>query len=77
VHSVLLLLLLWHLPQGWYSVTPEVVASHQADMAACDVMVCTQCQGDMCAYDVLVEYTQCCCCAACRVISPRPHPQGW
>jgi hypothetical protein len=26
---VLLLLLLCHLPQGWYLVTPEVVAPHQ------------------------------------------------
>jgi trimethylguanosine synthase len=26
-------------PQGWYSVTPEVVASHQAARGACRVMV--------------------------------------
>eukprot|EP00775_Hariotina_reticulata_P006524 gene6524-6752_t len=25
--------------QGWYSVTPEVIAAHQAEVASCDVMV--------------------------------------
>ena len=28
-----------HVPQGWYSVTPEVIAAHQAQCCACDIMV--------------------------------------